>query len=116
MGKSRLAVAVGASRPGLALAFAQDTVAGALACTAVADVVVVTDDSLAGSELARLGARIVADAPGAGLNAALAHGARAARARPTGPRGGAMSAEEPGRRPRDEASAAVNPTAMAGGG
>ncbi|MGW5885677.1 2-phospho-L-lactate guanylyltransferase, partial [Streptomyces koyangensis] len=65
-----------AARPGLALAFALDTVAGALACAAVADVVVVTDDAEAGKELSRLGARIVADAPAAGLNAALVHGAR----------------------------------------
>ena len=34
-------------RPGLALAFAQDTVAAALACPAVRDVAVVTDDALA---------------------------------------------------------------------
>ncbi|UQX03177.1 2-phospho-L-lactate guanylyltransferase [Streptomyces sp. RerS4] len=80
LAKSRLAAAVGGSRPGLALAFAQDTVAGALACPSVVDVVVVTDDRVAGAELARLGARILADAPGAGLNAALDHGARAVRA------------------------------------
>lgn len=97
--KSRLATAVGAARPGLALAFAQDTVAGALACTAVADVVVVTDDAAAGAELARLGARIVADAPGAGLNAALAHGARVVRAGRPGAAVAAMNADLPALRP-----------------
>ncbi|GAB2932080.1 2-phospho-L-lactate guanylyltransferase [Streptomyces heilongjiangensis] len=89
--KSRLAdTADDGVRPALALAFAQDTVAAALACTAVHDVVVVTDDPLAGRELAALGARIVPDAPAAdpsdGLNAALRHAAALARAaRPYAP-------------------------------
>lgn len=74
--KSRLAdTASDVVRPGLALAFAQDTVAAALACAAVRDVAVVTGDALAGRELSALGARIVADEPGGGLNAALTHGA-----------------------------------------
>lgn len=78
--KSRLSDTAGDGlRPGLALAFAQDTVAAALACQAVRDVAVVTDDALAGRELAALGARIVADEPGGGLNAALRHGAAAVR-------------------------------------
>ncbi|WP_030085003.1 2-phospho-L-lactate guanylyltransferase [Streptomyces baarnensis] len=79
--KSRLGRAAGeAARPLLALAFAQDTVAAALACARVRDVVVVTDDAAAAAALSALGARIVPDAPGAGLNAALAHGARSVRA------------------------------------
>ncbi|MGW5990431.1 2-phospho-L-lactate guanylyltransferase [Streptomyces anulatus] len=79
--KSRLARAAGEdARPRLALAFAQDTVAAALACSRVHDVVVVTDDAVAAAALSALGARIVPDAPGAGLNAALAHGARSVRA------------------------------------
>jgi 2-phospho-L-lactate/phosphoenolpyruvate guanylyltransferase len=79
--KSRLSdTASAAVRPGLVLAFAQDTVAAALASRAVRDVVVVTDDALADRELTRLGARIVPDAvPGGGLNAALAHGAATVR-------------------------------------
>lgn len=72
--KSRLATAAGPVRPGLALAFAQDTVAAGLACPAVLDVTVVTDDPLAGTALSALGARVVADFPAAGLNAALAYG------------------------------------------
>ncbi|WP_406173800.1 2-phospho-L-lactate guanylyltransferase [Streptomyces sp. NBC_00996] len=84
--KSRLAdTAADGLRPGLALAFAQDTVAAALACAVVRDVAVVTDDALAGRELAALGARIVPDEPGGGLNAALAHGAGVVRSwRPDG--------------------------------
>ncbi len=54
--------------------------AAALACARVRDVVVVTDDAVAAAALSALGARIVPDAPGAGLNAALAHGARSVRA------------------------------------
>ncbi|WP_369376055.1 2-phospho-L-lactate guanylyltransferase [Streptomyces sp. cg36] len=101
-GKSRLGAAVGAAlRPRLALAFALDTVAAALACAAVRDVAVVTDDPLAGAELAALGARIVADRPGAGLNAALAHGACAVRAtRPRAPVA-ALNADLPALRPAE---------------
>ncbi|GHI04706.1 2-phospho-L-lactate guanylyltransferase [Streptomyces cellostaticus] len=98
--KSRLAdTAADAVRPGLALAFAQDTVAAALACPAVADVAVVTDDELAGRELAALGARIVPDAPGSGLNAALTHGADVVREmRPRTPVA-ALNADLPALRP-----------------
>ncbi|MFQ6145607.1 2-phospho-L-lactate guanylyltransferase [Streptomyces seoulensis] len=115
--KSRLADTAGDGlRPALALAFAQDTVAAALASPAVADVAVVTDDALAGRELAALGARIVPDAPGAGLNAALAHGAAAVRAvRPAGPVA-ALNADLPALRPgelaRVLAAAAAFPRAF----
>lgn len=62
--KSRLAAAAGDSlRPHLALAFAEDTVAAALACPSVRNVAVVTDDPAASFRLAALGARIVPDAP-----------------------------------------------------
>ncbi|WP_409469454.1 2-phospho-L-lactate guanylyltransferase [Streptomyces sp. HC307] len=98
--KSRLSDAAGDGlRPGLALAFAQDTVAAALACPAVRDVAVVTDDALAGRELAALGARIVRDEPSGGLNAALAHGAATVRAeRPESPVA-ALNADLPALRP-----------------
>ncbi|MBX9395588.1 2-phospho-L-lactate guanylyltransferase [Streptomyces sp. TRM72054] len=100
--KSRLAdAAADGLRPGLALAFAQDTVAAALASPAVRDVAVVTDDALAGRELAALGARIVDDEPGGGLNAALAHGAAAVRAeRPESPVA-ALNADLPALRPAE---------------
>ncbi|MGW1074626.1 2-phospho-L-lactate guanylyltransferase [Streptomyces sp. NPDC002537] len=68
-------------RPALALAFALDTVAAALSCRAVDDVVVVTDDPVAGAELGALGARVLPepDRGSGGLNGALAHGARSVR-------------------------------------
>ncbi|MER5887332.1 2-phospho-L-lactate guanylyltransferase [Streptomyces sp. NPDC001941] len=100
LAKSRLAaVAAGGLRPHLALAFAQDTVAAALACAAVRDVAVVTDDPRASAELAALGARIVPDRPGAGLNAALAHGALAVRAARPGAAVAALNADLPALRP-----------------
>ncbi|MFE9612516.1 2-phospho-L-lactate guanylyltransferase [Streptomyces sp. NPDC006012] len=96
LAKSRLAdTAADGLRPGLALAFAQDTVAAALACEAVRDVAVVTDDALAGRELAALGARIVPDEPGGGLNAALAHAAGVVRASDAGSAVAALNADLP---------------------
>ncbi|MEU2285651.1 2-phospho-L-lactate guanylyltransferase [Streptomyces sp. NPDC013178] len=100
LAKSRLAdTAADGLRPGLALAFAQDTVAAALACPAVRDVAVVTDDVLAGRELAALGARIVPDEPRSGLNAALAHGADAVRATRPDSALAALNADLPALRP-----------------
>ncbi|MDH6224790.1 MULTISPECIES: 2-phospho-L-lactate guanylyltransferase [Streptomyces] len=101
--KSRLSDAASDGlRPGLALAFAQDTVAAALACPAVRGVAVVTDDALAGRELGALGARVVPEAPsGGGLNAALAHGASVVRrARPDGAVA-ALNADLPALRPAE---------------
>ncbi|MEZ0068557.1 2-phospho-L-lactate guanylyltransferase [Streptacidiphilus sp. MAP12-20] len=77
--KSRLGPSVGALRPELALAFALDTVLAARQCDTVAAVVAVCDDERAGAELAVAGAVVIPDHPGAGLNAALTHGARYAR-------------------------------------
>ncbi|WP_415951520.1 2-phospho-L-lactate guanylyltransferase [Streptomyces sp. KLOTTS4A1] len=88
-------------RPWLALAFAQDTVAAAAACAAVRDVVVVTDDELAGRELGALGARVVPDEPGTGLNAALAHGERAIRAKRPEAAVAALNADLPALRPAE---------------
>ncbi|MYW46814.1 2-phospho-L-lactate guanylyltransferase [Streptomyces sp. SID161] len=100
--KSRLADTAGDGvRPGLALAFAQDTVGAALACAAVSDVAVVTDDELAGRELAALGARIVPDPPGGGLNAAVAHGAAAVREMRPGAPVAALNADLPALRPAE---------------
>jgi 2-phospho-L-lactate guanylyltransferase len=99
--KSRLAGAAGPLRPGLALAFARDTVGAALRCPLVLDVTAVTDDPLAAEALAGLGARIVPDAPRAGLNAALAHGAAAVRARRPDAALAALSADLPALRPAD---------------
>lgn len=98
--KSRLAdTADDGLRPGLALAFAQDTVSAALACAAVRDVAVVTDDARAGRELAALGARIVTGEPPGGLNAALAHGSSAVRSRTPESAVAALNADLPALRP-----------------
>ncbi|MDL5204001.1 2-phospho-L-lactate guanylyltransferase [Streptomyces sp. ALI-76-A] len=98
--KSRLSdTAADGLRPGLALAFAQDTVAAALACAAVKDVAVVTNDALAGRELGALGARIVSDEPRGGLNAALAHAADAVRASRPESAVAALNADLPALRP-----------------
>jgi 2-phospho-L-lactate guanylyltransferase len=72
--KTRLEVPPRA-RVDLALAMATDTVRACLAATAVAAVVVVTDDARAAAQMRQLAVRVVADEPDAGLNPALRHGA-----------------------------------------
>jgi 2-phospho-L-lactate guanylyltransferase len=93
--KSRLAGAWGARRPELALAFALDAAEAALGCPEVQRVLVVTDDPTAAPELVRLGAVVVPDAPRAGLNEALAHGAQQARSLGVARGVAAMSADLP---------------------
>lgn len=101
MAKSRLGAFAGERRAALALAFALDTVTAALACQDVARVLVVTRDPLAGPELARLGALVLDDEPGGGLNPALAHGAaHARRIAPHSPVA-ALSADLPALRPAE---------------
>jgi 2-phospho-L-lactate/phosphoenolpyruvate guanylyltransferase len=75
--KSRIALPA-ADRADLALAMAVDTVAAAVACALVGRVVVVTDDARAVAALTAPGVTVVADAPDAGLNPALRHGAAVA--------------------------------------
>ncbi|WP_128380915.1 2-phospho-L-lactate guanylyltransferase [Streptomyces cavernae] len=100
--KSRLSdTAADALRPGLALAFAQDTVAAAVDCPAVRDVAVVTGDTLAGRELAALGAHIVADEPGGGMNAALTHAAAVVRVPRPESAVAALNADLPALRPME---------------
>ncbi|MFH8348676.1 2-phospho-L-lactate guanylyltransferase [Streptomyces sp. NPDC018045] len=115
--KSRLSRAAGEQlRPQLALAFALDTVTAVLACEDVLDVAVVTDDPVAGERLAALGARIVADVPARGLNAALAYGAGVVRQRRPGAAVAALNADLPALRPvelrRVLSAAAVFPRAF----
>lgn len=78
--KSRLTpltdAAPGLPHAELVLALLADTVAAAVASPAVAGLVVVTDDPRAAAVVTALGARTVPDEPDAGLNPALAHGAR----------------------------------------
>jgi 2-phospho-L-lactate guanylyltransferase len=75
LAKTRLSSYGDTARQELALAFALDVVAAGLAASSVTDVVVVSDDERARAVLADAGARVVADAPDAGLNPALEHGA-----------------------------------------
>lgn len=110
LAKTRLADAAGAHRPDLARAFAADTVAAALTCPTVAEVVVVTDDTAAAGELSGLGALVVADTPDAGLNAALRHGADIIKARGPGLPIAALSADLPALRP-DELSLVLDSAA-----
>lgn len=93
--KSRLVTTPEPRRPALALAFALDTVSAALSCPEVGRVLVVTDDQRASTELGALGADIIPDRPARGLNAALAHGAEAARATAPWPPVAALNADLP---------------------
>lgn len=72
LAKSRLG---GTVRPGLALAFAQDTVAAVLATPAVIRVVVVTDDEEVRAAVTAMGAQVRPDVARGGLNAAVRAGA-----------------------------------------
>ncbi|MDP9398252.1 MAG: 2-phospho-L-lactate guanylyltransferase [Actinomycetota bacterium] len=79
LAKTRLGPLAGSLRASLALAFATDTVRAALACSSVAGVVVVTAEARAARRVAALGALVVPEESGGGLNAALRHGAVHAR-------------------------------------
>ncbi|MFC5924886.1 2-phospho-L-lactate guanylyltransferase [Micromonospora vulcania] len=76
--KSRLRGAlVGVPHEELALALAADTLRAVLACPAVAEALVVTNDARVAAAARALGARVLPDEPDAGLNAAFRHGAAA---------------------------------------
>lgn len=79
LAKSRLTGLTGQRRSQLALAMAADTVAAAMRADGVAAVLVVTDDPEVSDTARNLGAIVLADEPGAGLNEALQHGAASAR-------------------------------------
>lgn len=85
----------------LVLALLADTVAAALACPLVEEVVVVTDEPAAADRVRLLGARTVGDEPDAGLNAALEHGAGSVR----GEAVAALSSDLPALRPAELAVA-----------
>jgi 2-phospho-L-lactate/phosphoenolpyruvate guanylyltransferase len=99
--KSRLAAAAGPHRPALALAMAADTVAAALSCPDVARVLAVTDDPQAAQALAGLGALVISDEPGLGLNPALRHGAATAASRWPAAGIAALAADLPALRPAE---------------
>jgi 2-phospho-L-lactate/phosphoenolpyruvate guanylyltransferase len=73
--KSRLTGLAGQRRAEFALAMAADTVSAAVRADTVAAVLVVTDDPDVTHIAASLGAVVLADTPGAGLNEAFRHGA-----------------------------------------
>jgi 2-phospho-L-lactate guanylyltransferase len=81
----------------LVLALLADTVAAAVACDRVAEVVVVTDDGDAADVVRGLGARTVADEPDRGLNPALEHGAATATTEAVA----ALSSDLPALRPAE---------------
>jgi len=95
LAKSRLAGLGAPRRAALALAMAADTVAAGVACPAVGAVIVVTDDEAAGAELSGLGAHVLPDEPGDGLNPALAFGAAYAEERWPGRGRAGMAADLP---------------------
>jgi 2-phospho-L-lactate guanylyltransferase len=116
--KTRLADLAGPRRAALARAFAADTIAAALDCSEVAEVIVVTDDLQAARDATDRGAVVVADAPDAGLNAALRHGAAIAlQRRPAAPVA-ALSADLPALRANELGevlrAAAVHPVSFVG--
>ena len=104
--KTRLDGPFATYRRDLALAFALDTVAAALSCSAVAAVLVVTDEHEAAERLAALGAEVTGDDPDAGLNPALAHGADLVAGRHPGTSVGTIAADLPALRP-DELAVAL---------
>jgi 2-phospho-L-lactate guanylyltransferase len=74
--KSRLRGAVPAARHAdLALAMVCDTATAVLSAAAVGELIVVTDDTVTATAVTGLGARVVADVPADGLNAAMRYGA-----------------------------------------
>jgi 2-phospho-L-lactate/phosphoenolpyruvate guanylyltransferase len=99
VGKSRLAPFARDRRSELARAMALDTVTAAVACSRVAEVLVVTRDQVSGRVLAEAGAVVVPDEPERGLNAALGYAAEAAWERRAGCRVAAMLADLPALRP-----------------
>ena len=97
--KSRLAAAYPQHRPELARAFAIDTTAAALSSPLVRAVLVVTDDPVVAADVAEVGARVIPDLPGVGLNEALEHGATVAAAEFPESGVAALSADLPALRP-----------------
>lgn len=91
----------GTSHAELVLALLSDTVAAAVACPPVAEVVVVTDDPAAADLVRSFGARTLADEPDQGLNPALEHGAGDA----SFPAVAALSSDLPALRPAELAAA-----------
>jgi 2-phospho-L-lactate guanylyltransferase len=102
--KSRLSALGDDARRRLAAAFAADTVASVLACTAVARVLVVTDDHELAETLRALGAEVIPDGAG-DLNGTLVQAAAEVHRRDPSLRVAAVCADLPALRPDDLAAA-----------
>jgi 2-phospho-L-lactate/phosphoenolpyruvate guanylyltransferase len=111
--KSRLTGLPRREHAELVLAMVADTVAAAVAAPQVGAVVVVTDDPAVRDEVAGIGALALPDEPAAGLNDALAFGARQARARWPERGVAALAADLPALRPA-ELGLALSAAAAAG--
>lgn len=111
--KSRLADAAGNRRPELALAMLLDTIEAALGAKHVVAVLVVTDDDLITASAAELGAIVVPDVPGEGLNAAFRHGIEVAAVQYPGAGVALLAGDLPALRP-SELAAALAVAASAG--
>jgi 2-phospho-L-lactate/phosphoenolpyruvate guanylyltransferase len=101
IGKSRLAPYAKDLRSDLARAMAMDTVDAALRCALVGGLIAVTDDTESARAFSSLGALVIPDEPRDGLNAALSHGAAAARLRTPDAAVAALQADLPALRPRE---------------
>jgi 2-phospho-L-lactate/phosphoenolpyruvate guanylyltransferase len=111
--KTRLRGALpGVSHDRLVLGLLRDTLDAVKACPAVADVLVVTNEPRAARVATGLGARAVPDAPDAGLNPAVAHGASLAGAVPVA----ALLGDLPALRPEPARIPARVPARFPGGG
>jgi 2-phospho-L-lactate guanylyltransferase len=99
--KSRIAPLAGSRRAELALAMASDTISAVVASPVGERVIVVTDDPVASSELAAVGAKVVPDEPQAGLNEALVFGASCAARWWPGSGVAALSGDLPALRPEE---------------
>ena len=111
--KTRLTGIAPERRSRLALAMAADTVAAALQADSVAAVLVVTDDPEVRELTAGLGAVVLPDAPGAGLNEALGYGAAYAHQRWPARGLGGLAGDLPALRPT-ELTAALGAAAELG--
>src|SRR3954452_9316098 len=99
--KTRIEVAAPQHRAALARAMALDTIEAVSRCAEVAEVIVVTDEDEIATTAGELSVFVVNDAPAAGLNAALEHGAAVARRRRPDCGVVAVAADLPAMRPEE---------------
>jgi 2-phospho-L-lactate guanylyltransferase len=105
--KSRLRTTYGPDTEGLALAMALDVVAAASAAAPITGVAVITNDDRVAASVAALGARVLADMPDQGLNAALRRAAAMLRSEQPDRSLMVMPADCPSVRPTDFAQVAA---------